>query len=187
MPTLLAVSGGVDSVVMSTLFHQAKLSFAIAHCNFGLRGVVSDQDEAWVRALAQRYKVSLYVRSFDVPTYARAQGISIQMAARTLRYTWFQELCQKHGFEKVATAHHSNDSLETVLLHLTKGTGMAGLHGILPAQGRYIRPLLFANKTEIRNYAQQEGLSWREDNSNHQDDYQRNLNQKPSSTLAKKD
>ncbi len=175
MPTLLAVSGGVDSVVMSTLFHQAKLNFAIAHCNFGLRGVVSDQDEAWVRALARRYEVSLYARSFDVPTYARAQGISIQMAARNLRYAWFQELCQKHGFEKVATAHHGNDSLETVLLHLTKGTGIAGLHGILPAQGRYIRPLLFANKTEIINYAQQEKLSWREDNSNHQDDYQRNL------------
>jgi tRNA(Ile)-lysidine synthase len=174
-PTLLAVSGGVDSVVMSSLFHQANLSFAMAHCNFGLRGMVSDQDEAWVRTLAQQYGVALHTRTFDVPTYARAQGISIQMAARALRYAWFQKLCKQHGFEKVATAHHSNDSIETVLLHLTKGTGIAGLHGILPAQGRYIRPLLFANKANIIKYAQKEGLSWREDKSNHQDNYQRNL------------
>jgi tRNA(Ile)-lysidine synthase len=97
------------------------------------------------------------------------------MAARTLRYAWFQELCQKQGFEKVATAHHVNDSLETVLLQLTKGTGMAGLHGILPAQGRYIRPLLFTNKAEIVEYAKKERLSWREDHSNQKNDYQRNL------------
>jgi len=174
-PTLLAVSGGVDSVVMSTLFHQAKLKFAMAHCNFGLRDVASDLDEAWVRALAQQYKVNFYTRSFDIPTYTHTQGVSIQMAARTLRYTWFQELCTQYGFEKVATAHHTNDSLETVLLHLTKGTGIAGLHGILPAQGKYIRPLLFANKANILRYAQKEGLSWREDKSNHQDNYQRNL------------
>ncbi len=174
-PTLLAVSGGVDSVVMSALFHRAKLSFAIAHCNFGLRGAASDQDEAWVRALAQQYKVSFYVHTFDTRAYAQAQGVSIQMAARALRYAWFQELCEEHGFEKVATAHHSNDSLETVLLHLTKGTGIAGLHGILPTQGRYIRPLLFASKAEIVNYAHTEGLAWHEDSSNQQDHYQRNL------------
>lgn len=174
-PTLLAVSGGVDSVVMSTLFHQAKLEFAVAHCNFGLRDVASDQDEAWVRALAQQYKVDFYAHSFDIPTYVRAQGVSIQMAARTLRYAWFQKLCTQYSFEKVATAHHGNDSLETVLLHLTKGTGIAGLHGILPAQGKYIRPLLFANKTEILKYAREAKLSWREDKSNHQDNYQRNL------------
>jgi tRNA(Ile)-lysidine synthase len=174
-PTLLAVSGGVDSVVMSTLFHQAGLSFAVAHCNFGLRGVVSDQDEAWVRALAKQYRVDFHAHAFDLPTYARAQGISTQMAARTLRYEWFQTLCAEHGFAKVATAHHVNDSLETVLMHLTKGTGIAGLHGIVPAQGRYIRPLLFANKVEILQYAQLKGLQWREDSSNDQDKYQRNL------------
>jgi tRNA(Ile)-lysidine synthase len=174
-PTLLAVSGGVDSVVMSALFHQANLSFAMAHCNFGLRDMASDQDEAWVRALAQQYEVAFYAHAFDLSTYAQAQGLSIQMAARTLRYTWFQTLCEKHGFEKVATAHHGNDSLETVLLHLTKGTGIAGLHGILPARGRYIRPLLFSNKAEILKYAQAEGLTWREDSSNRQDNYQRNL------------
>ena len=174
-PTLLAVSGGVDSIVMSALFHRAKLSFAIAHCNFGLRGLASNQDEAWVRTLAQKYQVACYTHTFDVTTYARAQGVSIQMAARTLRYTWFQELCEKHGFEKVATAHHCNDNLETVLLRLAKGTGIAGLHGILPAQDRYIRPLLFAKKADIIKYAQLERLTWREDSSNEQDKYERNL------------
>ena len=174
-PTLLAVSGGVDSVVMSTLFQEAKLSFAIAHCNFGLRGVHADQDEAWVRALAQQYGVYFYARSFDVPNYARSHGISTQMAARRLRYAWFRELCKKQEFEKVATAHHSNDNLETILLHLTKGTGMAGLHGILPARGKYIRPLLFANKDSILRYAKEKRLSWREDDSNQKNTYQRNL------------
>lgn len=173
--TLLAVSGGIDSVVMSTLFHRAKLSFAIAHCNFGLRGTASDQDEAWVRTLSQQYQVSFYAHTFDARAYAQAHGVSIQMAARTLRYAWFQKLCTEHDFERVATAHHSNDSLETVLLRLTKGTGIAGLHGILPTQGRYIRPLLFASKAEIVKYAHAEGLAWREDSSNQQEYYQRNL------------
>ncbi|XWN35012.1 MAG: tRNA lysidine(34) synthetase TilS [Roseivirga sp.] len=173
--TLLAVSGGVDSVVMSTLFHQAQLPFAIAHCNFGLRGAASDQDEAWVRALAQQYEVCFYTRSFDVATYAQENGVSVQMAARTLRYAWFEALCKEHGFEKVATAHHHNDRLETVLLNLTKGTGIAGLHGILPVQGRCIRPLVFAHKEEILAYAQAQKLTWREDSSNAKDTYQRNL------------
>lgn len=173
--TLLAVSGGVDSVVMSTLFHQAQLPFAIAHCNFGLRGAASDQDEAWVRALAQQYEVCFYTRSFDVATYAQENGVSVQMAARTLRYAWFEALCKEHGFEKVATAHHHNDRLETVLLNLTKGTGIAGLHGILPVQGRCIRPLVFAHKEEILAYAQAQKLTWREDRSNAKDTYQRNL------------
>ena len=174
-PTLLAVSGGIDSVVMSALFRQAELPFAMAHCNFGLRGAAADQDEAWVRALAQQYGVDFYTQAFDVPAHAQARGISTQMAARELRYAWFQSLCEAHEFEKVATAHHSDDSLETVLLHLAKGTGIAGMHGILPAQGRYIRPLLFATKAQIMAYAQAGGLSWREDSSNQEDGYQRNL------------
>ncbi len=173
--TLLAVSGGVDSVVMSHLFHKAGLSFAMVHCNFRLRGSASYQDEVLVQTLAQHYGVACYIQSFDVLAYAREKHLSIQMAARELRYSWFQELCEKHGFEKVATAHHWNDSLETVLLNLTKGTGIAGLHGILPAQGRYIRPLLFADKNMLLAYAQSQKLAWREDSSNRQDHYQRNL------------
>lgn len=173
--TLLAVSGGVDSVVMSSLFYHARLHFAIAHCNFGLRGVASNQDEAFVRALAQRYQVNFYAQAFNASTVARTQGISIQMAARALRYAWFQELSEQHGFEKVATAHHSQDNLETILLQFTKGTGIAGLRGILPAQGHYVRPLLFASKEEILHYAHTAGITWREDRSNDDNRYQRNL------------
>ena len=185
-PTLLAVSGGVDSVVMCNLFKLAKLDFAVAHCNFGLRSGAAACDEAWVRDLAQRYAVPFFSRSFEVATYAQQQGVSIQMAARALRYAWFETLCEEQGWERVATAHHSNDCLETVLLHLTKGTGIAGLHGILPRQGRYIRPLLFADKAAIRQYAQQRGLSWREDCSNAKDDYQRNLIRNQVIPLLKK-
>lgn len=173
--TLLAVSGGVDSVVMSALFGQAKLPFAIAHANFKLRGQESDEDEAFVRALAQQYGVAYYTHAFDVPTYARAHGLSTQMAARDLRYRWFEELCAAHHFVHFATAHHWNDSIETILLNLTKGTGIAGLHGIPLQNGRCIRPLLFAHRATIVQYAQDQGLAWREDNSNQKDAYQRNL------------
>ncbi|MEL6358926.1 MAG: tRNA lysidine(34) synthetase TilS, partial [Bacteroidota bacterium] len=173
--TLLAISGGVDSVVMAHLFYQVQLPFDIAHCNFNLRGASSNEDEAWVQALAQKYQVDFYTKTFDTLTYSRSKGISIQMAARELRYAWFQKLCEEHGFEQVATAHHGNDSLETALLNLTKGTGIAGLKGVAAVQGRYIRPLLSAGKADIIAYAKAEGLSWREDSSNQKDDYQRNL------------
>ncbi len=173
--TLLAVSGGVDSVVMADLFYQANLPFAIAHCNFGLRGAASDGDEAWVRKLAQQYGVQVYVQHFATQAYAQAHQLSIQMAARELRYRWFEELCDTHHLGKIATAHHANDLVETLLFNLTKGTGLAGLHGILPRQGRLIRPLLFATKESILAYAQAHNLTWREDSSNAQDKYARNL------------
>ncbi|MEM7383130.1 MAG: tRNA lysidine(34) synthetase TilS [Bacteroidota bacterium] len=173
--TLLAVSGGVDSVVMSSLFYQAKLPFAIAHCHFGLRGAASDQDAAFVRQLAQQYGAKLYEQSFDTLAYAHKKKLSLQMAARELRYQWLEELCVQHAIDKVATAHHSNDSLETLLLNLTRGTGIAGLHGILPRQGRVIRPLIFADKAQLLRYAQVAQLAWREDASNVQDSYARNF------------
>lgn len=173
--TLLAVSGGVDSVVMSSLFYGAKLKFAIAHCNFGLREEASQEDERLVEALAQQYQVDFYRQSFDVRTYAEEKKLSIQMAARELRYQWFGRLLEKYAFGKLATAHHQSDSIETFLLHLTKGTGIAGLHGILPKRGKLIRPLLFADKAMILHYAQERGLVWREDSSNRENNYQRNL------------
>ena len=173
--TLLAVSGGVDSVVMSSLFYQAKLPFAIAHCHFGLRGAASDQDEAFVRQLAQQYGAKFYAQSFDTLAYAHQKKLSVQMAARELRYQWFEELCVTYDLEKVATAHHSNDNLETLVLNLTRGTGIAGLHGIPPWQGRVIRPLLFADKAQLLQYAQGAQLAWREDASNTQNNYARNL------------
>lgn len=173
--TLLAVSGGVDSVVMTDLFYQANLPFAMAHCNFGLRGADSDGDETWVRKLAQQYGVQVYVKRFATQDYAQAHQLSIQMTARELRYRWFEELGDTHHLSKIATAHHANDMVETLLFNLTKGTGLAGLHGIVAKQGRLIRPLLFATKESILAYAQDHNLTWREDSSNAQDDYARNL------------
>lgn len=172
---LLAISGGVDSVVMSHLFSVTHHNFSIAHCHFGLRGTTSDQDEAWVRALANKYKVDYHLHHFNVLDYAQRKKKSIQMAARELRHSWFQQLCRTHGFKKIATAHHGDDSLETTLLHLTKGTGIAGLRGILPIQGAYVRPLLFTTKSEIINYANLHKLTWREDHTNQSVTYQRNL------------
>lgn len=173
--TLLAVSGGVDSVVMADLFYQANLPFAMAHCNFGLRGAESEGDEAWVRKLAQQYGVKVYVQHFATQDYAQVHQLSIQMAARELRYRWFEELGDTYHLSKIATAHHANDMVETLLFNLTKGTGLAGLHGILPRQGKLIRPLLFATKESIVAYAQAHNLIWREDSSNAQDNYARNL------------
>ncbi|MEL6539610.1 MAG: tRNA lysidine(34) synthetase TilS [Bacteroidota bacterium] len=173
--TLLAVSGGIDSVVMCALFSRTQLRFAVAHANFKLRGQESEEDEAFVKALAQQYGVTYYAQSFDVLSYAQEHALSTQMAARELRYRWLDALCGQHDIKQFATAHHWNDSIETVLLNLTKGTSIAGLHGILPRRGRCIRPLLFADKAAIVQYAQAEKLAWREDSSNKKDAYQRNI------------
>jgi tRNA(Ile)-lysidine synthase len=172
---LLAVSGGIDSIVMAALFNEANLNFALAHCNFGLRGEESDADEQFVKKLAKRYKVPFFVNHFDTETYAQSEQLSTQMAARYLRYQWFEELRQQEGFAYVATAHHQNDTLETVLFNLTKGTGIAGLHGILPKKGKIIRPILFAHKEMIYDYVASRQLVWREDSSNESTKYYRNL------------
>jgi tRNA(Ile)-lysidine synthase len=173
--TLLAVSGGIDSIVMAALFKHAQLKFAIAHCNFGLRGTASEEDDQFVGRLAQAYQVDYYTKRFDTQAYAQQHRLSIQMAARKLRYEWFETIRSQHLFKWIATAHHQDDVLETLLLNLIKGTSIAGLHGILPRKGNLIRPLLFANKNSLWEYAQQEQLTWREDASNTADTYQRNL------------
>ncbi len=172
---LLAVSGGMDSVVMAHLFHQAKCSFAIVHCNFGLRGEESDADEAFVKKLAKKYKVACYTEQFETEAFARQEKVSIQMAARMLRYEWFERLLTAEGFAYLATAHHQNDVLETVLFNLTKGTGISGLHGIRPKFRRVIRPLLFADRDSIYEYVVENQLAWREDSSNQSSKYHRNL------------
>lgn len=173
-PTLLAVSGGIDSVVMAHLFHRVGLKAGIAHCNFGLRGEESDGDEAFVRELADRYGFPFFLTHPDIQSVVASETISTQMAARDLRYEWFEKIREEFGYYWIATAHHANDSLETLLLNLTRGTGLPGLHGIMPVSQRLIRPLIMTNRADIRKYASDNGLSWREDRSNSADDYARN-------------
>jgi tRNA(Ile)-lysidine synthase len=171
---LLTVSGGVDSVVMTDLFHQTGFDFGIAHVNFKLRGVESDQDETFVKALTEKYKVPFYLRIFNTKAYSKENGISTQMAARELRYQFFDEVCAEYNYDYVATAHHKDDQIETFFINLLRGTGISGLRGILPKQKNIIRPLLFASRKTIEQYQQSEQLKFREDSSNKSVKYLRN-------------
>lgn len=171
---LVTVSGGVDSVVMASLFNAAKLNFGIAHCNFRLRGEESDGDEQFVAALAASMNVPFYRREFDTEKYAREQGISIQMAARDLRYSWFHEAAATHKYNYIATGHNKNDIVETMLLNLSRGTGLRGLMGIRARHDKLVRPLLFASRQRIVEYARENNLEWREDSSNEETKYNRN-------------
>lgn len=174
VPTLLAVSGGKDSITMVHLFAAAKFPFEIAHCNFKLRGDESDKDSEFVRDLAKKYQVPFHDITFETATYAKSKGISIQMAARELRYGWFQELTEKHNIKFIATAHHKNDTAETMLLNLTKGTGIAGLHGIGHKVNNIVRPLMAFSREEIDRYVEERRLKFREDSSNREVKYARN-------------
>ena len=171
---LITVSGGVDSVVMSDLFHKADFSFGIAHCNFKLRENESDEDEQFVRSLAKKYAVDFYKKHFNTSSYAKREKISIQMAARKMRYEWLNKLAKEKKYPLIATAHHLDDSIETFFINILRGTGISGLKGVPVKQGNIIRPLLFANKKMIRDYAEAEKLEWREDSSNLTDKYLRN-------------
>lgn len=172
---LAAVSGGIDSVVLCDILLRLRLPFAIAHCHFGLRAEASDADEVFVKKLAKKYGVPFFSKHFHPKALAAEQKVSVQMAARHLRYAWFEQLRQQKGYDAVATAHHRNDSAETLLLNLTKGTGIAGLHGIPVRNGHVIRPLLCLTKAQVRAYAEKHHLAWREDSSNESPKYQRNL------------
>jgi tRNA(Ile)-lysidine synthase len=172
--SLLTVSGGIDSVVMLDLFYRAGFPFSIAHCNFGLRGEESQADEEFVRQLAKKYGCALHVQHFDTKAFAKSTGTSTQMAARTLRYAWFEEIRAQHGYHWVATAHHVNDSIETTILNLVRGTGIAGLAGVPMQTGSVIRPLLFTSRSAIVDYIETHQLYWREDSSNRSIDYKRN-------------
>ncbi len=167
---LLAVSGGVDSVVLCELCKQAGYDFVIAHCNFQLRGEESERDEQFVRSLGNKYGVAVFVKRFDTKQYVEATKKGIQEAARDLRYEWFKEL----DSQWILTAQHANDAIETLLMNFFKGTGISGLHGILPKQGRVIRPLLFATKQELKQFAQENKLEFAEDSSNESNKYTRN-------------
>ena len=171
---LLTVSGGMDSIVMCELFHKAGLKFGIAHCNFQLRGDESEGDENFVEALAEKYKVQFHSVSFDTSAFAKKNKVSIQVAARQLRYQWFDEIREQFDYKYIATAHHKNDSIETFFINLVRGTGIAGLHGILPKQNHIIRPLLFSTREHIEVFAKKSKLKHREDSSNASDKYVRN-------------
>ena len=172
---LVAVSGGVDSVVLAHLMHRCGFAFAVAHVNFGLRGAESDADAALVQNRAEAYGVPFHQTCFDTTAEAHKRGESIQLTARNLRYDWFQILRQHHHYTAIATAHHLNDVLETMLLNLTRGTGLAGLHGIpLKTEQGLVRPLWFASRAAIETYAQTQKLVWRDDASNASDAYSRN-------------
>ncbi|MGY0040130.1 tRNA lysidine(34) synthetase TilS [Pedobacter sp. NJ-S-72] len=171
---LLAVSGGKDSVVMAHFFKEAGFKFGIAHCNFGLRGEESQRDEGFVSSLATQLEVPLYVTHFATKAYAAEHKVSTQMAARDLRYHWFEELRQQESYDYIAVAHHQDDAIETVLLNLVRGTGIAGLHGILPKRDYLIRPLLFLSRTGIDETIDQNNFDFVEDSSNSSTAYARN-------------
>jgi len=171
---LAAVSGGMDSVILVHLLKAAGYNLGIAHCNFQLRSNESDGDEQFCRELAQQLGAPFHVTRFDTLQYASGNKVSTQMAARTLRYQWFEQIRDQHKYTVIALAHHQNDAIETILLNLTRGTGIAGLHGILPKNGALVRPLLFLNRDEIQTFVGELKIPYREDSSNASTKYARN-------------
>ena len=171
---LLTVSGGVDSMVMLALFVEAGYNIGVAHCNFSLRGEESDQDEATVEAVAKSYNIPFYNKRFDTLGEMERTGESMEMAARRLRYEWFDQLSAEHGYTAIAIAHHVDDSIETFFINLLRGTGLRGLTGITRQRGNIIRPLLFAERKEILEYAILHKIPFREDSSNRSKKYLRN-------------
>lgn len=172
---LLAVSGGADSMVLLHLCQHAGFDFSVAHCNFRLRGAESDGEEVFIRDYCGEQGIELFVRHFDTREYARIEGISIEMAARELRYTWFGELREQLGCDYIVTAHHRDDLVETMLINLSRGTGIRGLSGIQSKNGAIVRPLLFASRDEIVAYAERAKLPFKHDSSNDELIYQRNI------------
>jgi tRNA(Ile)-lysidine synthase len=171
---LLAISGGADSVVMLDLFNKTGMKFAISHCNFKLRMFESDDDELFVRQLAHKYNVEVYVNWCNTKEYAKENKLSTQEAARDLRYAWFNQVCLHNNYGKIAVAHHQDDKLETFIINLFRGAGLKGLKSIPVKRQNIIRPLLFATRKEIEEYAKEYMLEFREDSSNNTDDYLRN-------------
>nr|WP_299116984.1 tRNA lysidine(34) synthetase TilS [uncultured Winogradskyella sp.] len=171
---VIAISGGVDSVVLAYLCKALKLNFSLAHCNFNLRGDESNADEDFVLDLGERLDVEVFIQNFDTKAYADQNKRSIQMAARELRYNWFNELAKQLQFDYILTAHHADDNLETFLINFTRGTGLNGLTGIPEINGNIVRPLLKFSREQIEDYAKENCIVWREDSSNASRKYLRN-------------
>ena len=171
---LLTISGGVDSMVLMSLCVNSGYNVGIAHCNFQLRGTESDEDEILVQEHARKYGIECYTRRFNTTQEMELTGESMEMAARRLRYTWFQDLCHEYGYTVIAVAHHIDDSIETFFINMLRGTGLRGLTGIHNQVGRIVRPLMFATRKEIMDYAMQKHIPFREDSSNKSTKYLRN-------------
>lgn len=171
---LLACSGGLDSICLGTLLIHAGINFEIAHVNFGLRGQESDQDEKFVRNWAETINKKIHVIHPDTETIAKHHHISTQMAARKIRYEWFEKIREKNHFEGIILGHHEDDQLETIFLNLLRATGIEGIYGMADRRDRLIRPLLPFSKSKILAFASKQNLSWREDSSNFKSDYKRN-------------
>jgi tRNA(Ile)-lysidine synthase len=171
---LLTVSGGIDSMVMAHLVINSGVKSGIAHCNFNLRGTESDKDEVFVREFAENNNIPFYSTRFDTTGFATQNGISIQMAARELRFNWFEVIRTKYGYDSVAIAHNLNDNVETFLINLTRGTGITGLTGMKPRSETLIRPLLFATREQIAEFSKLNNIAFREDKSNSEVKYTRN-------------
>jgi len=171
---LLAVSGGLDSMALLHLFLKSGISVQAAHCNFNLRGEESDGDEQFVKDTCDSLEIPIHIKHFDTEKYAQSRGISIQMAARDLRYAWFEEVRAANNLDHIATAHHQDDQIETILLNLSRGTGLKGLHGILAMQNKLIRPLLFTDRSALETWMSGNNFAYREDSSNASLKYSRN-------------
>lgn len=171
---LLATSGGVDSVVLCYLFSKLGLNFEIAHCNFQLRNEESDGDADFVSKLAKELNVKIHINKFNTAAYAEEEKISIQEAARNLRYEWFEEIRGNSSLDYIVVGTHKSDEVETLLINQIRGAGIRGLHGILPVKGNVIRPLLSVTREQILEYAKENKLTWREDSSNASEKYMRN-------------
>ncbi len=171
---ILALSGGIDSMVLADLLLKAKVEFVAAHCNFHLRGDESNGDDWFVRKFAENCGIQCFVKHFETEKYAAKYGISIEMAARDLRYAWFEQLRQQLGYDKIAVAHHADDQAETFFINLLRGAGLNGLKGMKPQNGVIIRPLLWVSREQIRKYAVENHIVWREDHTNVESVYLRN-------------
>jgi len=172
---LLAVSGGIDSMVLLHLFEKSGFDYGIAHCNFQLRGDESELDEEFVKKQVLIHGVPAFFETFDTEEHSKLEGISIEMAARELRYQFFEKIRAENNFDFIATAHHLDDLIETFFLNLSRKTGIKGLTGIKEKTGKIIRPLLFADRTEIEGFAKTNYIEFREDSSNNEVVYQRNF------------